>query len=324
VKEFRARGSFRRRGTTVRAVDGVDLHVDVGETLALVGESGCGKSTTARCILRLVDPTAGTIVFDGVDVTARPRRSLRGVREHIGMVFQNPHGSLNPRLSALDLVREPLRIHHRGTRREQETRARDLLARVGLDVRDARRSAAEFSGGQQQRLAIARALALSPKLVICDEPVSSLDVSIRAQILNLLRDLQLELGVAYLFISHDIRVVRHVADRVAVMYLGAIVEEGPVDRVFAEPRHPYTNALMDSVPSLSAWQEPPSPAPLAGDPGDAANVPAGCRFHPRCPRFRAGVCDARRPALEGPGVADRAACFFPLSDAPRPSGVAVG
>jgi oligopeptide transport system ATP-binding protein len=318
VKDFPVRGTATGRGAgVVRVLDGITFHAVAGETLALVGESGCGKTTTARCILRLIEPTSGSIVFDGVELTGLPRRALRRVRKHVGIVFQDPYGSLNPRLRALDVVREPLRIHGMGDRRQQEWRAQELLERVGLDPRDAHKMPWELSGGQQQRLGIARALALDPKLVICDEPVSSLDVSIRAQILNLLRDLQREFGITYLFISHDIRVVQHVADHVVVMYLGAIVEEGPVDRVFSAPRHPYTRALMRSVPSLAAWRERPVREPLEGDPGDAAELPPGCRFHPRCPRFRPGVCDIEQPQLRETEDDDgRVACFFPL-EVPR-------
>ena len=279
----------------VRAVDGVSLHIGRGETLALVGESGCGKSTTARLVLRLIEPSAGTIRFDGEDITALPARALKPFRRRTGVVFQDPYASLNPRLRVGDTIREPMQVHALGSGPEQRARVEELLALVGLAPFHAQRYPHEFSGGQRQRIGIARALAAGPDLLVCDEPVSALDVSIQAQVVNLLRDLQSRLGLAMLFIAHDLGVVKHMADRVAVMYLGRIVEIAEKRTLFANPRHPYTRALLAAIPH-------PDPArrgqlrPLGGDVPSPAHLPAGCRFHTRCP-FTTERCRREDPPL---------------------------
>jgi peptide/nickel transport system ATP-binding protein len=268
------------RGPVLRAVDGVDHTVARGETLGLVGESGCGKSTLARCIVRLHEPTKGRILFESRDLTALKPRALRPLRRDLVMVFQDPQASLNPRKRVGEIVAMPLRVH--GTLSGAALRARvgELLELVGLSPSHAQRYPHEFSGGQRQRIGLARALATDPRLVVCDEPVSALDVSIQAQILNLLRDLQRDLGLTLVFIAHDLGVVRHVSDRVAVMYLGRIVEVGRVEDVLLRPRHPYTRALLDAVPSTTDLVAKPV---LRGEPPDPTAIPAGCRFHPRCP-----------------------------------------
>jgi oligopeptide/dipeptide ABC transporter ATP-binding protein len=290
----------------VRAVDGVSFSIPRGATLGLVGESACGKTTTGWMIARLLDPTAGSIAFDGRDITALRGEALRRFRPNIQVVFQDPYTSLNPRLSAGDIVAEPLRINGRGTPAEIERRARALLEAVGIPADDAGRRAHAFSGGQRQRIAIARALALEPQLIICDEPVSALDMSVQAKILNLLRDLQRQLGVSFLFISHDLSVVRIVSDIVAVMYLGRIVESGPADAIFSDPRHPYTQALMAAVPDPYARTRV---AALAGEVPSNITPPAGCRFHPRCPA-KMPRCETAVPALHEIAPGRRAACFL--------------
>ena len=269
---------------TVRAVDDVSLVLRRGEAIGLVGESGSGKSTLARTVVRLETPTAGRVVFDGVDVSMLNRRELRPFRQRVQMVFQDPYASLNPRMRVGDIVGEPISVHEGATRRAARARAEELLERVGLPSGAGRRYPHEFSGGQRQRVGIARALAVRPDLIVADEPVSALDVSIRAQLLNLLKDLQREFDLSYLFISHDLGVVRYVCDRIAVMYLGQIVEQGPCERVFDAPQHPYTKALITAIPipdpSVERGREPELlddeiPSPLA--------PPPGCRFHTRCP-----------------------------------------
>ena len=284
----------------VRAVDGLSFELFRGETLALVGESGCGKSTTARLVLRLIEPTAGTIRFEGADITGLRGDAMRKLRRRMQIVFQDPFASLNPRMTVAEILEEPLIVHGIGDGAARRARVAELLGLVGLAPYHADRYPHEFSGGQRQRIGIARALAVEPALVVCDEPVSALDVSIQAQVVNLLKDLQARLGLSYLFIAHDLAVVKHVADRVAVMYLGRIVEIGPKDDVFANPRHPYTRVLLSAIPrpdphrklAQSAVQ---GDAP-SGDVPSPANIPPGCRFHTRCP-FVIDRCRIEDPAL---------------------------
>ncbi|SDU78103.1 ABC transporter ATP-binding protein [Jiangella alkaliphila] len=297
-KRFPVRsGVFARASAWVHAVDGVSLEIRRGRTLGLVGESGCGKSTLASLLLRLQDPTAGEIQVVGRDLVRAGRAELRQLRRQVQMVYQDPVASLNPRLTVGDNVAEPLRLAGGMPRRERQARVLDLFGQVGLRPEHTGRYPSEFSGGQRQRVAIARALALQPRLLVLDEPVSALDVSVQAQVLNLLADLQRESGMAYLFVSHDLSVVRQVADEVAVMYLGKIVESGAADRIYRRPRHPYTRALLASVPVADpAGRETRSRAPLGGDPPSPADPPSGCRFRTRCPMAEAR-CAAEEPVL---------------------------
>ncbi len=310
----RSGGLLRRRTGAVRAVDGVDLDVRRGETLGLVGESGCGKSTLGNALLRLVEPTGGRVEFDGVDVTAADARVLRGLRRRAVMIFQDPFASLDPRRTVGQTVSEPLEVHdlHPG-RAERRRRVGDLLEMVGLHAAVADRYPHEFSGGQRQRIGIARALAGEPDFVICDEAIASLDVSVQAQVVNLLRRLQRELGLTYLFISHDVAAVRHVSDRIAVMYLGRVVEVGPARQVAREPQHPYTEALLSAVPiPQPARERLRQRIVLTGDVPSSAAIPSGCRFHTRCPRAF-GPCPDVDPALQpiqGAAALRAAACHL--------------
>ncbi|SDB06808.1 ABC transporter ATP-binding protein [Belnapia rosea] len=296
------------KGGTVRAVDGVSFALGRGETLALVGESGCGKSTTARLALRLIEPTAGRVRIDGTDITGLSGGALRRMRRQAQIIFQDPYASLNPRLTVGEAIAEPLIVHGIGDAASRAARVRELLGLVGLASWQAGRFPHEFSGGQRQRIGIARALAVQPALIICDEPVSALDVSIQAQVVNLLKDLQARLGLAYLFIAHDLAVVKHMADRVAVMYLGRIMEVADKRSLFANPRHPYTRALLSAIPQ-------PDPRrrgmvkPLGGDVPSPLNPPPGCRFHTRCPHAEAICREVEPPDVEvAPG--HRSACHF--------------
>jgi len=286
---------FGKTVGVVRAVDGISFTLDRGETLALVGESGCGKSTTARCVLRLIDPTSGTIRFEGTDITEMRGDPLRRLRRRMQIVFQDPFASLNPRMTVGEILEEPLIVHDIGDRTARRARVNQLLDLVGLASYHAQRYPHEFSGGQRQRIGIARALAVEPALVVCDEPVSALDVSIQAQVVNLLKDLQARLGLSYLFIAHDLAVVKHMADRVAVMYLGQIVEIAPKDVLFSEPRHPYTRTLLTAIPRPDPHRHGVRQIP-GGDVPSPMNPPSGCRFHTRCP-FVIDRCRTEMPKL---------------------------
>jgi peptide/nickel transport system ATP-binding protein len=308
---------FQKQVAAVKAVDGVSFTVKRGETLGVVGESGCGKSTMARCIMRLIDPTDGRIVFDGRDITHTSRADLRPIRREMMMIFQDPYASLNPRKRVGFIISEALEVHGIGTAAEQKRRAQELLDIVGLNPEHYNRFPHEFSGGQRQRIGVARALAIRPKLIVCDEPVSALDVSVQAQILNLLKQLQRDFDLTYVFIAHDLDVVRHISDNVAVMYLGKIVETAPGQALYERPRHPYTGALLSAVPIPNPdVARARKPIVLEGDVPSPINPPSGCRFHPRCPRFQQGVCDTSEPELEAKDTGSKAACHFPLESWP--------
>ena len=317
VKYYHSTGLFGRAAPPVRAVDGVSFDVAPGETLALVGESGCGKSSVGRTILRLQEPTSGKALFEGVDVFSLDRGTLRGLRRRMQIIFQDPYSSLNPRMRVGAAIAEGIEIHRLAPKSEIPDRVAALLEEVGLDPGYARRYPHEFSGGQRQRIGIARALAVQPAFIVCDEPVSALDVSVQAQVLNLLSDLQRQRGLSYLFIAHDLAVVRQIAHRVAVMYLGRIVEEGPTDQLLSHPRHPYTVALLSAVPE-------PDPTShrnrivLGGDLPSPSNPPPGCPFHPRCFHpLKSERCRRELPLLR-PVQGTVAACHYAEST-PQPA-----
>ncbi|MEK6275389.1 MAG: dipeptide ABC transporter ATP-binding protein [Actinomycetota bacterium] len=305
---------FQKQVAQVQAVDGVSFTVNQGETLGIVGESGCGKSTLARCIVRLLDTTEGSIIFEGRDITKLSRAAMRPIRRQMTMIFQDPYASLNPRKRVGFIIGEALEVHKLGTPSEVKTRVQELLEVVGLNPEHYNRFPHEFSGGQRQRIGVARALAVNPRLIVCDEPVSALDVSVQAQILNLLKDLQDEFDLTYIFIAHDLNVVRHISDRVMVMYLGKVAEVASRHDLYSEPKHPYTGALLSAVPianpELGRKREP---IVLEGDVPSPVNPPSACRFHPRCPRFVEGHCDVEEPPLYPFGTGDHvAACHYPL------------
>jgi oligopeptide/dipeptide ABC transporter ATP-binding protein len=319
VKYFPVHGNgiVRRTVANVQAVDGVSLVVKRGQTLGLVGETGCGKSTLARCIAGLIPLTSGKVYFEGQDITNLPRRTMRPFRREIQMIFQDPYGSLNPRRRVGAIIGDPFAVHKTASGAARKKAVQELMERVGLNPEHYNRFPAEFSGGQRQRIGVARALALRPKLIICDEPVSALDVSIQAQVLNLLSDLQSDFGLSYLFIAHDLEVVRHVSDAVTVMYLGRVCESGPGDNVYDHSRHPYSAALLSAAPAA----DPDAAAErqrvlLSGDVPSPINPPSGCRFHPRCPKAQE-LCRTDEPALEskpGDPSVHLTACHFPVEE----------
>ncbi|RAI98099.1 peptide/nickel transport system ATP-binding protein/oligopeptide transport system ATP-binding protein [Paenibacillus pabuli] len=304
------RGLLSRTVGNVKAVDDISLELYQGETLGLVGESGCGKSTIGRSIIRLENPTDGRIWFEGQDITTTAMSDLRGERTKMQMIFQDPYSSLNPRMRVQELLAEPMRVHGLAGGAELETRIDNLLDTVGIPRSYKQRFPHEFSGGQRQRIGIARALSMNPKLIVCDEPVSALDVSIQAQILNLLKELQRELGLTYLFIAHGLGAVKYISTRIAVMYLGKVVEIGTKERIFASPRHPYTQALLNAYPVPDPRKRGKERFVLQGDVPSPASPPSGCRFHTRCP-FVQAKCKEEEPLLQG--VEHAAACHYPLT-----------
>jgi len=319
TKHFTVRGGglWRRTHEVVHAVDDVSLDVMRGETLGLVGETGSGKSTLARCMTRLVELTAGRVVLDGDDISKVSHRELRPYRRRVQMIFQDPYGSLNPRRRVGSIIGDPFAIHDVADGQERKRRVQELMELVGLNPEHYNRFPAEFSGGQRQRIGVARALALRPELVVADEPVSALDVSIRAQVINLLADLQDELELTYVFITHDLSVVRHVSNRVAVMYLGEIVEVADRHDLYAAPRHPYSSALQSAIPVADPDEaDRRAPVPVGGELPSPISPPGGCRFHPRCPKAQE-QCAREAPHLEvrfSDPASHRAACHFPLAD----------
>jgi oligopeptide/dipeptide ABC transporter ATP-binding protein len=315
------KGVFSKTVGNVKAVDDVSFTINRGETLGLVGESGCGKTTTGRCIIRLIEPTAGSVKFEGEEVTKMDQQRLRLMRRQMQIIFQDPYSSLNPRITVGGMLTEILKVHKlRNTDAEAKDRVEELLQIVGLNPLHARRYPHEFSGGQRQRIGIARALSVEPKFIVCDEPVSALDVSIQSQVLNLLMDLQQQLGLTYLFIAHDLSVVKHISDRVAVMYLGEIVEITDYKSLYAAPKAPYTEALLSAVP-IANPRAKRERIVLTGDVPSPANAPSGCYFHPRCPKAF-GDCNSIHPTLNNDGEGHMVRCLLYPNSYPKETQVA--